>query len=290
GSRRERRSRVSGRIACPEGSSGYHRAFLERRDPQFRPASHADRAGRDSRPNHPDVVQAGKDRHLRDRVRPALRLRTLQYEGIAGRGRTRGISGLAQGARRTFRNAIRASADRASARRTAGRTDARYGPASRWSEDREPERRAGCETRRGPGSAVPDWPTTFGYNMFRFPISKWVGGIFFEHTHRLIASIVGFLTIVLAIWIWRVDHRRWLRNLGFAALGAVILQGVLGGLRVTLLKDEIGIFHALLAQAFLGMVIVITLATSRLWQRLSRNSSLPARVRALSRVVMCTSI
>src|SRR2546423_119821 len=148
----------------------------------------------------------------------------------------------------------------------------------------------GMVTSKGVGLAVPDWPTTFGYNMFLFPVSKWVGGIFFEHTHRLIASIVGFLTIVLAIWIWRVDHRRWLRNLGFAALGAVILQGVLGGLRVTLLKDEIGIFHALLAQAFLGMVIVITLATSRLWQRLSRNSSLPARVRALSRVVICTTI
>ncbi|PYI91434.1 MAG: cytochrome oxidase biogenesis protein CtaA [Verrucomicrobia bacterium] len=149
----------------------------------------------------------------------------------------------------------------------------------------------GMVTSKGVGLAVPDWPTTFGYNMFRFPISKWVGGIFFEHTHRLIASIVGFLTIVLAIWIWRVDHRRWLRNLGFAALGAVILQGVLGGLRVTLLKDEIGVFHALLAQAFLGMVIVITLATSsRLWRRLSRNSSLPARVRALCRVVICTTI
>jgi cytochrome c oxidase assembly protein subunit 15 len=104
--------------------------------------------------------------------------------------------------------------------------------------------------------------------MFLFPVSKWVGGIFFEHTHRLIASTVGFLTIILAIWIWRVDGRRWMRNLGWAALGAVILQGVLGGLRVTLLKDEIGIFHALLAQAFLGMLIVITLATSRLWGRL----------------------
>lgn len=124
-------------------------------------------------------------------------------------------------------------------------------------------------TSKGVGLAVPDWPTTFGYNMFLFPFSKWVGGIFFEHTHRLIASTVGFLTIILAIWIWRTDQRRWLRNLGLIALGAVVLQGVLGGLRVTLLKDEIGVFHACLAQAFFGMVIVITLATSPFWRRLA---------------------
>ncbi len=147
----------------------------------------------------------------------------------------------------------------------------------------------GMVTSKGVGLAVPDWPTTFGYNMFLFPISQWVGGIFFEHTHRLVASTVGLLTIVLAIWIWRVDRRRWLRGLGFAALAAVILQGVLGGLRVTLLKDEIGIFHACLAQAFLGMLILITLATSRLWARIG-NSSLPARVRTLSRVVIGTTL
>ena len=123
----------------------------------------------------------------------------------------------------------------------------------------------GMVTSKGVGLAVPDWPTTFGYNMFLFPVSKWVGGIFFEHTHRLIASTVGFLTIILALGIWRFDSRRWLRTLGFAALGAVILQGVLGGLRVTMLKDEIGIFHALLAQAFFGILVLITLATSRFW-------------------------
>jgi cytochrome c oxidase assembly protein subunit 15 len=148
----------------------------------------------------------------------------------------------------------------------------------------------GMVTSKSVGLAVPDWPTTFGYNMFLFPVSQWVGGIFFEHTHRLIASTVGLLTIVLALWIWRVDQRRWLRNLGFAALGAVILQGVLGGLRVTLLKDEIGIFHACLAQAFFGMLIIITLATSRLWWRISGDSSVPARIRSLSRVVICTTI
>src|SRR5882762_6930767 len=127
----------------------------------------------------------------------------------------------------------------------------------------------GMVTSKGVGLAVPDWPTTFGYNMFLFPASKWIGGIFFEHTHRLIASAVGFLTIILAIWLWRSEPRRWVRNLGVLALGAVILQGVLGGLRVTMLKDEIGIFHACLAQAFLGLIVVIALVTSKFWSTLS---------------------
>ena len=124
----------------------------------------------------------------------------------------------------------------------------------------------GMVTSKGVGLAVPDWPTTFGYNMFLFPVSKWVGGILFEHTHRLMGSLVGFLTIILAIWLWRSEPRRWVRNLGMIALGAVILQGVLGGLRVTMLKDEIGIFHACLAQAFLGLVVVIALVTTNFWR------------------------
>ena len=127
----------------------------------------------------------------------------------------------------------------------------------------------GMVTSKGVGLAVPDWPTTFGYNMFLFPVSKWIGGIFFEHTHRLIASAVGFLTIILAIWLWRSEPRKWVGNLGVIALGAVILQGVLGGLRVTMLKDEIGIFHACLAQAFLGLVVLIALVTSKFWRALS---------------------
>src|SRR5215831_186606 len=75
------------------------------------------------------------------------------------------------------------------------------------------------------GLSVPDWPTTYGWNMFTFPLSKMVGGIRFEHTHRLIASTVGFLTIILSVWTWRVESRRWVRSLGIACLGAVILQG-----------------------------------------------------------------
>jgi cytochrome c oxidase assembly protein subunit 15 len=148
----------------------------------------------------------------------------------------------------------------------------------------------GMVTSKGVGLAVPDWPTTFGYNMFLFPVSKWIGGIFFEHVHRLVASTVGLFTIVLAVWLWRAKSRRWLRNLGFAALLLVILQGVLGGLRVTLLKDEIGVFHACLAQMFFGLLIVITLATSRLWQRLSEEDFPIGEAQALARIAIVTTV
>lgn len=147
----------------------------------------------------------------------------------------------------------------------------------------------GMVTSKGVGLAVPDWPTTFGYNMFLFPVSKWVGGIFFEHTHRLIASSVGVLTIILSVWLWRGQDHRWLRNLGFVALALVILQGVLGGLRVTLLKDEIGIFHACLAQMFFGLLVVITLATSRLWEGIAATAVPIKPARALVRIAIVTT-
>jgi cytochrome c oxidase assembly protein subunit 15 len=117
-------------------------------------------------------------------------------------------------------------------------------------------------TSKNVGLAVPDWPTTFGYNMFLFPVSKWVGGILFEHTHRLMGSLVGFLTIILAAWLWLSEDRQWVRKLGVIALAGVILQGILGGLRVTMMKDQIGIFHACIAQAFLGLLVGIALVTT----------------------------
>jgi cytochrome c oxidase assembly protein subunit 15 len=126
----------------------------------------------------------------------------------------------------------------------------------------------GMVTSKGVGLAVPDWPTTFGYNMFMFPVSKWIGGIFFEHTHRLIASTVGFLTIILAVWIWRTEDRQSVRNLSLLAVAGVVLQGILGGLRVTMLKDQIGIFHACLAQAFLALIVLIALMTTDFWRAL----------------------
>jgi heme a synthase len=126
----------------------------------------------------------------------------------------------------------------------------------------------GMVTSKNVGLAVPDWPTTFGYNMFLFPVSKWVGGILFEHTHRLMGSTVGFLTIILTVWLWLSEDRRWVRNLGVIALAGVILQGILGGLRVTMMKNEIGIFHACVAQAFLGLLVFIALTTTNFWRLL----------------------
>ncbi len=214
----------------------------------------------------------------------------------------------------------------------------------------------GLVTSHGVGMAVPDWPNTYGYNMFRFPFSQWLGGIFYEHSHRLVASGVGLLTAILAGWLWVRETRgrlylkeifrhagrcgmllgrnlaaareqgqalmralklsvneRWLglgailfvlvlmgvrklpvyvalaavapvfmvlgfyrfkrdtrqlRWLGIVALAAVILQGVLGGLRVVWLADEIGIFHATLAQLFFVLICAITLMTSRWWNKL----------------------
>src|SRR6516225_8043855 len=134
----------------------------------------------------------------------------------------------------------------------------------------------GMVTSKNVGLAVPDWPTTFGYNMFLFPVSKWVGGVLFEHTHRLMGSLVGFLTVILAVWLWLSEHRRWVRNLGMFALAGVILQGILGGLRVTMMKDEIGIFHACVAQAFLGLLVFIALVTTNFWQAMDCKASAAA--------------
>ena len=121
-------------------------------------------------------------------------------------------------------------------------------------------------TSTGSGLSVPDWPTTYGWNMFTFPPSKWVGGIFYEHGHRLIASTVGFLTIILAAWLWIADPRRWMKWLGVAALGSVILQGALGGLTVLFfLPTAISSAHAGLAEIFFCMTVAIALFTSRSW-------------------------
>ena len=175
----------------------------------------------------------------------------------------------------------------------------------------------GLVTSHEAGMSVPDWPNSYGYNMFLFPPSKWVGGILYEHTHRLWASMVGLLVIALTRWLGGRESRRplaivgilemvaglaifmllpeqkatggfltgigglvllaamvWVRNekaaaplpqLGWLAFALVQVQGLLGGLRVVLFKDQIGIFHAALAQLFFVLLCVIALFTSQWW-------------------------
>jgi heme a synthase len=121
-------------------------------------------------------------------------------------------------------------------------------------------------TSTGSGLSVPDWPTTYGWNMLMFPPSKWVGGILYEHSHRLIATSVGFLSIILAAWLWLTEPRQWMRWLGIAALGAVVAQGVLGGLTVLFfLPASISTAHAGLAEIFFCLIVSIALFTSPQW-------------------------
>jgi len=123
----------------------------------------------------------------------------------------------------------------------------------------------GLVTSHEAGMSVPDWPTTYGYNMFLFPVDKWIGGIFYEHSHRLLASVVGLLTTILAVWLWLADRRKWMQWLGIAAFLLVIAQGVLGGLRVRWQMDWLGVPHGAVAQTFLVLTCSLALFSSRWW-------------------------
>jgi len=121
-------------------------------------------------------------------------------------------------------------------------------------------------TSHDAGLSVPDWPTSYGWNMFTFPPSMWVANILYEHGHRLIASTVGLLTIVMAAWLWIAEPRRWLRWFGIATLGSVVAQGLLGGLTVLFfLPAAISTAHAGLAEIFFCMTVSIAIFTSPGW-------------------------
>lgn len=220
----------------------------------------------------------------------------------------------------------------------------------------------GLVTSTDSGLAVPDWPTTFGYNMFLYPLSQtvsgflfsidsnlqadldkgnlsvglrkalekneisisknviisteqrgsrwkladkanertytliksgerldvYVHGVLYEHSHRLIGSIVGFLTIALMVSIWVKDARQWMKWLGVIALVAVVAQGVMGGLRVTNLSRILAIIHACFAQAFFALTASLALFTSRSWLQKSAKIETAdvARLRNLSLITL----
>lgn len=141
----------------------------------------------------------------------------------------------------------------------------------------------GLVTSHDAGMSVPDWPNSYGYNMFLFPPSKWIGGIFYEHTHRLWASGVGLMTTILAVWLWLKDPRKWMRWLGVVAFVLVVAQGVLGGLRVVLDMSNLGAIHGVVGQSFFVLMCAIALFTTEFWQKMTaqRKLNVPGSLRAL---------
>jgi cytochrome c oxidase assembly protein subunit 15 len=141
------------------------------------------------------------------------------------------------------------------------------------------------------GLSVPDWPNTYDHFMFAFPWEKMVGGIFWEHSHRMIASITGILTFILTVWTYLVEDRRWVKRLSLAASLAVLAQGVLGGLTVLfLLPISISSAHGTLAQIYFCIVVSFWLVTSKSWRddvaRQSDSRGLPLRRLALATTVV----
>jgi cytochrome c oxidase assembly protein subunit 15 len=138
----------------------------------------------------------------------------------------------------------------------------------------------GLVTTYGAGMAVPDWPNTYGYILFLFPWKGWnpwqFWDVFLEHSHRLIGSAVGICTITLLVLLWTKDSRLWMRRLGVVALVGVIVQGVLGGLRVTEGSLLLAKFHACTAQAFFGFAAALIAFSSIDWQILGEPRRHPA--------------
>ena len=130
----------------------------------------------------------------------------------------------------------------------------------------------GLVTSTESGLSVPDWPLSYGRLM-----PPMVGGVFYEHGHRMVATAVGILTILLAVWLSRREPRAWVRRLGYAALAAVVAQGLLGGLTVLfLLPTAVSVAHACLAQTFFCLVVTIAVVTSPAWRAASDTRRDPA--------------
>jgi cytochrome c oxidase assembly protein subunit 15 len=147
----------------------------------------------------------------------------------------------------------------------------------------------GLVTSYNAGMSVPDWPNTYGYNMFFFPWQDWVGGIFYEHSHRLVAFGVGILMTILAISLC-FQERVWLRWMGGVVPLFILLEATIGGLRVVLSEDQLGIIHGALAQLLFVSVALIGLFTSRWWIQEQAESTAPkwtGRVLAICALIFC---
>jgi cytochrome c oxidase assembly protein subunit 15 len=158
----------------------------------------------------------------------------------------------------------------------------------------------GVVTGNAAGLAVVDWPNSFGYNMFLYPLSRMTGGVYYEHAHRLFGTLVGLTTLVLAIHLLRVEHRPLVRRLALLAVLVVVVQGILGGLRVTgtftfssspeamAPSITLAIVHGVLGPAFFGLMIALAVLTSPTWtgERTPTNSSHAPADRTLAVMLM----
>jgi heme a synthase len=129
----------------------------------------------------------------------------------------------------------------------------------------------GLVTTYKAGMAFPDWPTSDGYFLFFYPWLDWLRGpleLFVEHGHRMLAALVGLLTIALCVSLWVTKQPRWLRGLGVAALAAVIFQGLLGGARVLLDERTLAMIHGCFGPIFFSMTAILVATTSTAWKRM----------------------
>jgi cytochrome c oxidase assembly protein subunit 15 len=125
----------------------------------------------------------------------------------------------------------------------------------------------GLVTSAEAGLAVDDWPTSFGYNMFLYPLSKMTGGVYYEHAHRLLGALVGLTTVVLAVVVQTTAKQGWIKLWAWLAVPTVIVQGILGGIRVTDRNLALAMIHGVLAQIFFAGLVALAVFTSNRWGR-----------------------
>lgn len=135
------------------------------------------------------------------------------------------------------------------------------------------------------GMAVPDWPGTYGKNLFLYPYQTWLFGpfdLFIEHGHRLLGAVIGFLAIIAVVVAWVSEPRRWVRRLAIGMLMAVIGQGVLGGMRVVLSARTLAMAHGCTAPILFAICVSLAVVTSRWWWE--RTNDVPALIPTVGRV------
>jgi heme a synthase len=148
----------------------------------------------------------------------------------------------------------------------------------------------GLVTTYDAGMAVPDWPGTYGYNLFRYPWQTWIAGpwdLFIEHGHRLLGATAGIVSIALVIVVWLTDRHPWLFRASLGALALVIVQGALGGARVLFDERQLALIHGCVGPLFFAYLAGLVVATSQWWQAAPQvNSNFGGRLAILAWIIV----